>query len=153
METKKIWMIGCSIFAALAILTVLSIVAAGYFTVGWAKDTTEEMKRDIPKIESDANRFASGGKSANDCLNEGLKRLDECFGALSIKCQVRVRLFTDKCIDLVPVDPTFCEGVPERTAIFDLAFWAEEECSKRGSEHSQCGQFIQSTVADRCHPL
>ncbi|MBL8612379.1 MAG: hypothetical protein JNL38_33870 [Myxococcales bacterium] len=111
-------------------------------------------------LSANKDKLASEGKAAMDegaaygrahsrdeCVGEGLRRLEEC-GEVGLMCETTNRIRMEHCIraaaDKPDADPSFCLRVPSRSEIMKSATWANSECARRGKPGSQpCGRLMQ----------
>ena len=90
--------IGCGIG-----LLVIAGIAAGYFFINSHKD---HWVAEGKKVQDEGRTYAAG-KTANDCVDESIRRLHTAGGILG---EVRVRVFLRGCIDAAAELPERIEG-------------------------------------------
>jgi len=135
---KVLLAIGCG---GAVILVV--IVVAGVRFLDRHKD---QWIAEARKTKEDGVAFGQG-KSANDCIDEALRRLPEANGILA---ETRVRVFLTGCLDVAAIPPQMCDRVPPRSEIIKSVTWSLHECSQRGMAQSQpCARVLQELQA-RC---
>lgn len=122
---------------------VLVVVAIGFAAFRWMKVHGTEFAERSKAVVAEGRTFGEG-KSANDCVEEGLRRARASSGFMA---SVNVRVFSSACFRAATVPPDFCSAVP--TSIMDSARWASEQCSKRklGGDQACIGVFQEMTVA------
>jgi hypothetical protein len=124
--------IGCGIG-----LLIIAGIAAGYFFINSHKD---EWMAEGKKQQEEGRTYAAG-KTANDCVDESLRRLRSGGGIMG---EVRVRVFLRGCVDAAAESPQLCESAPPRTEFIRSARWTLDECARRGMPQSQpCSRVMQ----------
>jgi hypothetical protein len=138
------WLKILLILAGLGILALALLIGGIALWVNANKDDLVKQGR-VAKEEGQA--FGSTHSKA-ECVNEGLRRLDEC-GAMGIMCEAQNNLRLTSCMRVASEDRS-CSGVPSKSDILKLALWSNQECANRGRQGSQpCGRFMQA-LSDAC---
>ncbi|MDD9935132.1 MAG: hypothetical protein OXT09_16085 [Myxococcales bacterium] len=135
------------IVGALGIFGVIALGAAGYY---WFKANEDDLKTMGTEAAIQGDAYGQG-KTADDCLHEGLRQLDECGGNFDIMCQAQASLFTQYCFAPAEVPPDFCEGVPKSEEIMDSVSWRAGRCGAIARTGDQsCGRFME-VIQKYCH--
>ena len=133
----RVVLIGCGSIVVLAIV----VVGIGAYWFSSNKDRLVAMGK---QASLEAAAFAAS-HSQDDCVDEGLKKIDACDGIL---CEGGAKAFTDMCIHEASPTPGLCDGVPAPTEILKAARWIQGQCGKhgRGQGDPKCSRLVQSVV-------
>jgi hypothetical protein len=123
-------------------IVVVGIGVAGYF---WVK---KNMKDVDPAGAAAAGKTFGAGKTAQQCLDEGMARL--AVNCDSIACQAKVRFFFEGCMEVATPTPALCEGAPGHTEIMKAAKWAADRCEKMGKKGDAKCTSLMTAVVPHC---
>lgn len=122
---KVLLAIGCGF-----VLMLIIIGAAGIYFFRSHKD---QWLAEAKKVDEEGRAYAAG-RTANDCIDESLRRLRVHSGFMD---EVRIRTFLNGCLDASAESPQLCEGVPPQSEILRTAQWSIGECARRGMPRNQ----------------
>ncbi len=123
----------------------LALLVGG--VVWWASANKEKFAATGKKAQEDGTRFGAT-HTKDQCVDEALSHLKDC-GTFDFVCEGGNKIALASCMGVARDDGT-CKDVPERTDIFKMATWANDECARRGFRGSQpCGRLIQA-IPDGC---
>ena len=129
---KVLLAIGCGA----GILLILAAIG-GYYFISSHKD---QWVAEAKKVDEEGRVFAAG-KTANDCVDEALRRLQIHSGFMD---EVRTRTFLRGCLEAAADSPGVCDGVPPHREIIRTATWSLRDCARRGMPQSQpCTRALQ----------
>jgi hypothetical protein len=133
----------------LAVLGVL-VLCCGILVGGivwWAAKNKDRLASEGKKVMVEAEAYAAS-HNQNDCVEEGLRRVDACSGFV---CEGMAKVFTSTCVKKAQKVEGFCDGVPPKSEIIKTSLWIVEECDRRGKTGSQqCNRLMQE-VPEACH--
>lgn len=130
---------------AVVVCACVATCGAGYV---WISRNAASMHADGLRRIEEGKTFGVG-RSAPECVTEGLRRLDACAGLL---CEVNARVFAAGCMQSSQTPADFCEGVPRLDEILRTASWRVRYCvDTLGRENDQrCVRFSEA-IQRRCH--
>jgi hypothetical protein len=127
---------------------VLVVAGIGVLTCGlgvggvtwWFNSNKDALKGKADKMLGEARTFAATSDS-HGCLKEALARLKTNSGLMG---EIEQRVFLTECLKVAAKSPDFCDDVPGRDEVLQIALWARQTCEKKyDGPMEQCGRMLQ----------
>jgi hypothetical protein len=139
-----------AILGGLALLGALCAGAGVLMLKNAAEGMVEDLQGRAPEVQAEGRAFAAG-KTADACVDEGLRRGPGTCKDLEIQCTVEAAVFLHACLGAAPTDPATCDGVPPRSEVMAAAEWVVAACGARGyADRQSCSQVLQNGLMRYC---
>jgi hypothetical protein len=131
------------ILLALFAAGLLVLVLAGVLAYRWMKKNGPQVAEKAKVASAEGRKFGEG-KTAPECVEEGLRHAKEAKGFME---GINTQLFSSSCLTAATTPEGFCE-VPE--GLMDRARWSAEQCTKRGMPGNQGCIAVFNSVMAHC---
>lgn len=134
-----------ALFIGLGVFALVLATCGG--VVAWFYGNSEALAEQGKAAMRDGAHFG-GGKDANACVDEALRRLRELD--LGFIGEATNKVFLEACLDVASRPAGFCDGVPPRDEILQSAGWLLARCEALGRPDDQPCTRLLGAVQESC---
>jgi hypothetical protein len=149
MAKRSPWKIVLVVLGVVFLLGMLAVGVCVFSGVFWFKENVPAMREAGERAQGEATQFAVG-HTQSECVDEGLRRHDNCGAGMALVCRTEVRLFLDGCLRQATPSPGLCEGVPAATEVMRSANWGAQYCRDHGRPNDQQCPNVVRAIVDYC---
>lgn len=134
-----------ALFVALGSFALLVATCGGF--AAWLYSSSDRLAAEGKAAMREGAHFG-GGKGAEECVGEALRRLST--QDLGIVGEATNKVFLEACLDVAQAPPGFCHGVPPRDEILKTATWLLARCEGAGRPNDQPCTRLLGAIQEYC---